>query len=90
MDRNGQKYKIRIMFAEGPTFRSSFLCHPKANRRRMMRSHPHILFWFFGAWLIRFCTHSRTSHVLLTDGEVVLDYQFSKTKYWSYQDTWIH
>lgn len=84
MDRNNEKHKVRIIFAEGPTFADTYFRHSKAIRRRIIRSYPHLIFWLFGAWLIRFCTHSRTSHILLSDGEVVLDYQFSQTKFWSY------
>lgn len=84
MDRNDVKYRVRLVFAEGPTFKQDYSPHPKSFKRRMIRSHPHLLFWMFGVSLIHRLTKSRASHILISDGEVVLDYQFASTKFWPY------
>jgi hypothetical protein len=84
MDRNAPRYHTRIIFAEGPTYSSFYSGKTSKFRKRLKRSQPTLNYWLFGAWLIRFLTKSRASHILISDGEVVLDYQFSKTKFWSH------
>lgn len=80
------RHRFRLVFAEGPTLQEHYLKHSKWQRRKMLRHYPHIVFWLFGAWLIRTCTRSRASHILISSGEVVLDYQFSATKFWGHID----
>ena len=88
MRDNGQvtHTMLRLIFAEGPTFRDHYFSRDKRFRKRLRKYHKKTLWWMFCNYNVRLMSQARMSHVLLTDGQIVMDYQFTRVQFRTYND----
>ena len=75
-----------VIIAEGLTSAEVWKGKTLRQKWRIFRRHPVAVWWLLGAWWVRFALRSKHIHAMVSDGQVVVDRQFTAPRYWAYED----
>ena len=86
MKQRNRNHRCMLIWASGATWSKSMSKFNGRRKLRFIKKNPGLAYQLFGNYLITKLTRSKATHLLISDGAVVVDYTFKDMRFWAYEE----